>query len=318
MGFSCGRGRESFSAYLVVMVKYRIFLHALGALLAVGVAAASVAGSALRITGDMGDFNGNSRDIPLATSGTSVSYSFATGQPVATVDLSEFLFCNRAEVGSEPTIALVARHDAWTYGSPTTLDGGTSVIAPVPMVSNMAYVGQVLWLTTDLPQAGGGTQCFLADAHGQGITDLNHIFAGSFDAGSTSASNTSAVTISVGPLPQDTDHAFEYVVQIDIDGTSGNGSGTSSTQSLPSTNYYLREGFDTSVFSSCTSTPGQAIDHSITYSRSCTVKSGVNLQALNGTVPVVAAALFSGPYAGETDFSDNLAFGYPRESTYPQ
>ncbi len=291
-------------------------MHALGAVLAVGVAGAAVAGSALRITGDVTDINGNTRDVPLATAGTSVSYSFATGSPVATVELADFLFCNRAEYGAEPPISLVAQHGAWTFGSPTILDGGQAVVAPVPMVTNMTYVGQILWLTTDLLESGGGSQCFQADAQGQAITDLNHIFVGSFDSGATSASNTSAVSISVGPLPQDTDHPFTYYVQIDLNGSGANASGSSTTQSLSTTDYYLREGFDTSVFSSCTTTPGQAIDYSATFTRTCTVKPGVNLQVLSGTIPVVAAALFTGPFANETDFSDNLAFGYPRESVY--
>ena len=319
MGIWCGCGRWWFFAYLVVMVKHRFFLYALGAVLAVGAAGTSAAagGSKLRITGDLGDFNGNMRDVPLATIGTSINYSLPGGSPVARVEVSDFLFCNHVDTSPAPPIQLAAKHKAWTYGSPTHFNGSEAVVASIPMISDIVYVGQVLWLVSDLPESGGGTQCFTADPHGLGISDLNHIFAGSFDTGATSPSspNTSAVTISVGPLPQDSDHPFVYYVQVDVNDAAASRSGTQGAQSLPSTSYYLREGFDTSVFSWCDTSPGRAIDHTMTITHTCNVQPGVNLQALDGTFPVVTAALFTGPNATEQDFGDNLAFGYPREST---
>ncbi|MDN5924256.1 MAG: hypothetical protein L0H70_04575, partial [Xanthomonadales bacterium] len=250
--------------------------------------------------------NDGSGGLPLTTAGTAVSYAYnsAYATYIADVKLQGFLFCNHVATAQPTPIDLVARHGAWTYGSASPGD-----VAPVSGINNVAYAGETLQLTAD-----ASTQCFRANEHGLQIADMHHIFTSGFDFGAvaTSTPNTSAVTIAVDHLPAfgDTDDRFRYTVTVAIGGAVVN-MGQAQTHSQPGTDYFLNEGYDTAVFSSCNIVPGQSVTGSMSFTRACIVRPSVNIAQSDGTVPVVTAALFTGPSIGETDFNDNLAFGYP-------
>lgn len=279
------------------MVKKQ-FVCALGAAVILGVCSTASAGGVVRIN------EGDSPDLALTTVGTAVSYAYVNDSYVADVTLQGFLFCNHNDTPATSPINLVARHGAWAFGS-----NAAGVVVPVPGINSVAYDGQALNLSAD-----ANTQCFEADAHGQGVTDLHHLFASGFDFGAVAANspNTSAVTIAVDHMPVDGDDTFRYTITVQVaDQGSQQTLGQKATHSLSTSDYYLNEGYDTSVFSNCNIVPGQSVTGNMTFTRACNVQSGVNLLQLDGAVPVVAAALFTGPNAGEKDFGDNLAFGYP-------
>lgn len=272
------------------MVK-KHFACALGAAVILGVCSTASAGARVRIN------HGDSPDLPLSASSTAgpvVSYAYDGYAGAAHVSPQSFLFCNH--VGTAPSpIDLVAQHGAWNYGSdlPAPRPGVGTVVA-VSGITDISYDGQTLSLTTD-SSTQSSTQCFQADKGGQGITDAHHIFASGFDPGS-------AVTIAVDSIPPvNSSNPFTYTITVSLRIPSA-------SQAI----YYLTEGYDTNVFSHCDiSVPRLAILSNITLTRSCNVLPDVDVLQLDGTVPVVAAALFTGPNAGETDFGDNVAFGYP-------
>lgn len=324
------------------MVKKQ-FVCALGAAVILGVCATASAGGQVHINyvDNTVSYN-DSPDLALVIAGPSVSYGYNNQVDVgkstyavpnyeagyvADVRLQGFLFCNHVDSSPQSMTYLVAHHDAWTYGA--SEPGTTAAVAGVMFVS---YTNQALSLRAD------GTQCFQADKHGQAITDLHHIFVSGFDFGAVAAnsSNTSAVTIAVDsiPAPSDTDGVFTYTITVKIGGQGATyNMGGMQPYMQSSTNYYLREAYDTNVFSNCTipapGTPqGPGVWASgtdqVTLQRVCHVRAdpnhpgfNKNVLALDGTLPVVAAALFTGPGADpgpaphEQYFGDNLAFGYP-------
>ena len=298
------------------MVKHKFFSSALGALVVVCVIGTAAAGSQFRITGSPYGPEGNAQYMPLATGGTAVQYGEVGGQFTAQVDLNGFLACNYVDTGLPSSISLAARHGAWNFGSIASSNEG-GVVASVPGINLVDYNGQTLTLDADLLDANGGLQCFQANEHGQGVSDLNHLFVGSFDSGVTGAGspNTSSVKIEVTALPEpdpSDQKYYKFVVTVSI-GNQYLPNSQAQPQSQATTDYYLNEGYDTNVFDYCNIVPGLPVasTDAPTHEYSCTVRPGVDLSTLDPTIPVVSAALFTGPNAQETDFSDNLAFGYP-------
>lgn len=252
-----------------------------------------------------------------------------TQRYVAAVQMDDFLMCNEfADVGDTNNTGLYLRpvHGAWLIGSRDSqgLSGSFTRISDIQYADGKLNVTACSATGTGVGCSGTtALQCYTADAHGGSVADTRQIFATGFDE--YTATGNSFVYITVEQVPSGAGEKFEYTIHYTTPpaGTSGLTNGLDSTQSLHSNTYVLTEGYDKAVFSDCNvslgtqpqvGTPVGAGETNKTISRSCwMVNPG---SALPGDVPVVTAALFTSPaVANESTYSDNVAFGYPVQTT---
>ncbi|HET6631369.1 MAG TPA: hypothetical protein VFG73_01515 [Rhodanobacteraceae bacterium] len=286
--------------------------------LAIGVAAGLVACSVTASAGSVLRVNG-SRAMPLSSAPLAINYYHHAPDPaipgdydryVADVELDGFMFCNHVDDGLVPAgspMTVVARHGAWSIHNLGSQDAGGSV-SPALGIQGLSYNGGTLSLSAD-----DYTQCYVADAQGLGVAEINSLYADGFDTDAISdGGNVSAVRIVVDHLPANSDDTFRYRIIVSLSPlAAAQAQGDMQTYSLQSSDFYLNESYNSALFSSCGTVPGQAITEDTTLLRSCIVRPGVDLTTLSGSVPVVAASLFTTPASGESSFGDNVAFGYP-------
>lgn len=276
-------------------------------------AAASASNSQVRIN--------NSRGMSVSSvQSPAINYNLVTvaeaptSRYMADVYLDGFVMCNEfAPAGNiaNTGIYLRPRHDAWLMGS-TDLTG---VTGSVTRIRTASYGSGELSISTcnadgtDADCNGAALQCFTADANGRAVADSRHLFSGSFD--NYTGADNSSVSITVTHMPINADDTFNYTITYRIPGSAAQTTQSNGTESLPSSSYILKEGYDSAIFSSCTTLLGNGslITGSGTVQRSCQMLDPN--QILPGDVPVVTAALFTSPANTEQNYSDNVAFGYP-------
>ncbi len=317
-----GYGRSHTLHILVTMVTFKkSFILVCAALALTGSSLVMASGSSVRIN--------NSRGLPVSTAySPAISYAFEnvdhapTQRYVAEVHLDDFLMCNEfADIGNTSNTGVYLRpvHGAWLMNSVDST--GTS--GSFTRISDLAYTDGHLDVTAcdatgTGPGCGGASlQCFTADAHGGSVTDTRDIFATGFDE-YTAAANSS-VYITVIQVPTSPGEQFKYDIHYSTPASSAVTSGSTSSPHTPTTiPYVLAEGYDRNVFTNCNvvlgyqpqvGTPLGASESGVLHRACYMVNPGGSLP---GDVPVVSAALFTGPaVSSEKTFSDNVAFGYP-------
>lgn len=274
---------------------------ALGATFLVGaISLDALAGSQLRLD-DSRNMEVEGSQAPAITYG----YSSSLGSFVADVNLDGFLLCNYF-AGSTPntdgTIYLLPRHGTWQFGS--SVPGVTESFQGLYSVGyDNASLSLVTCSNADAnPDCGGAAlQCYVADEKGLGVADTRTFFHDGFDwATNVQETHVAITNVQVPSNPATEFFTYDVVVYVPASGQA---------VSSPVPKYLLKHGYDTSVFSTCDSVTkviGQADVKHVT----CTMRPNA---VVSNDIPVVSAALFTRPDVSETDYSDNVAFGYPVE-----
>lgn len=285
----------------------------------------ALAGSVLKI--------GESRAIAISNQAQAVTYGFSGNQApsgyIVDASLDDFLLCNHfkaqngaADPSTFESVYLRPRHGGWLFGRQDI----AGVMGSVTGIRGVSY-GNGILAVDSCPADGTGCaassgnlgaslQCYSADPHGGNVADTRSLFSDAFEGSYDDAPHNSWVTIRVTHRPTSANDTFNYEISIHLPPAGGqlqNLTGGSEWDSA----YILREGYDQSVFSSCTallSDGGQKITASTTtpIQRSCSMIDYST--ALPTDVPVVSAALFTSAATRDDNPTDNVAFGYPVET----
>lgn len=294
-----------------------------------------------------------------------ISYGFevidGSSEYVAKLRLQGFLICNEfasADNDANSGIRLRPTHDAWVIGATDGPSGdpqAPKLQGSFTRVHGFSYFAPANLDVTACDADGNGAgcvdsnssehaalQCYMVEEDGGAVADARYsMFPPSYeyeqvpnagdefiftsDFGKYSQQDNSWVRISNIDRPDNADDSFSYEVRYHLPQQANRGA--PSTESLPSSDYILKQGYDQAVFSSCDMlltggfflprgqdpivSPGVRA-----FTVNCDMRDwDQNFTQAQKTTPVVTAALFTGPYAtAEMHYDDNVAFGFPVES----
>ncbi len=270
-----------------------------------------------------------------SSSGAKIEYSQVSGQSLLKLPLTDFLMCNEfADFGdlTATEIRVQAQHGGWQFTPGDPRVSFPDFHSSFTRVDSFDYAGGLLGIlacstddssvvndpdSTVFYCGGPVLQCYTANADGTNAVDTRKIFANGFDR-YTDAGN-SWVDIQVDQVPSAAGGMFKFTVEYHAPTQGNQLLAAAGGASYDKTAYVLQLGVDSDVLdintNSCMSSVSRA--GMVSGDGSFVFQCPYTGSQYDISKPVVAAALFVGPDAPspnasrETDFGDNVAFGYP-------